>query len=44
MTVKGRRAEYTEATRAALMETGRRLFIEQRYSELSADEIAPLPA
>lgn len=40
MTVKGRRAEYAEATRSALVETGRRLFIEQRYSELSADEIA----
>ncbi|WP_174189154.1 TetR/AcrR family transcriptional regulator [Nocardia barduliensis] len=40
MTVKGRRAEYAEATRAALIETGRRLFIERRYAELSADEIA----
>ncbi|MBF6468283.1 TetR/AcrR family transcriptional regulator [Nocardia beijingensis] len=40
MTVKGRRAEYAEATRAALVETARRLFIEQRYSDLSADEIA----
>ncbi|MFI9401423.1 TetR/AcrR family transcriptional regulator [Nocardia sp. NPDC052316] len=40
MTVKGRRAEYAEATRAALLEAGRRLFIERRYSELSADEIA----
>ncbi|WP_040791564.1 TetR/AcrR family transcriptional regulator [Nocardia paucivorans] len=40
MTVKGRRAEYAEATRSALLETARRLFIEQRYSELSADEIA----
>lgn len=39
MTVKGRRAEYAEATRSALLETARRLFIEQRYSELSADEI-----
>ncbi|WP_028479774.1 TetR/AcrR family transcriptional regulator [Nocardia sp. CNY236] len=40
MSVKGRRAEYAEATRSALVETGRRLFIEQSYSELSADEIA----
>ncbi|MFE7798627.1 TetR/AcrR family transcriptional regulator [Nocardia sp. NPDC057440] len=40
MTVKGRRAEYAEATRSALLEAGRRLFVERRYSELSADEIA----
>ncbi|WP_328409674.1 TetR/AcrR family transcriptional regulator [Nocardia sp. NBC_00403] len=40
MTVKGRRAEYAEATRSALLEAGRGLFIERRYSELSADEIA----
>ncbi|WP_306796644.1 TetR/AcrR family transcriptional regulator [Nocardia sp. XZ_19_369] len=40
MTVKGRRAEYAEATRSALLEAGRRLFMERRYSELSADEIA----
>ncbi|MGW0182212.1 TetR/AcrR family transcriptional regulator [Nocardia sp. NPDC003345] len=40
MTVKGRRAEYAEATRSALLEVGRRLFIERGYSDLSADEIA----
>lgn len=40
MTVKGRRAEYAEATRSALLEAGRRLFIERRYADLSADEIA----
>ncbi|MFF2082805.1 TetR/AcrR family transcriptional regulator [Nocardia sp. NPDC058176] len=40
MTVKGRRAEYAEATRSALLDAGRRLFIERRYAELSAEEIA----
>ncbi|WP_194820286.1 TetR/AcrR family transcriptional regulator [Nocardia sp. XZ_19_385] len=40
MTVKGRRAEYAEATRTALLEAGRKLFIERRYGDLSADEIA----
>ncbi|GAB2665342.1 TetR/AcrR family transcriptional regulator [Nocardia goodfellowii] len=40
MTVKGRRAEYAEATRSALLATARRLFIERKYSDLSADEIA----
>jgi AcrR family transcriptional regulator len=38
--VKGLRAEYVEATRSALLEAGRRLFIERRYVELSAEEIA----
>jgi AcrR family transcriptional regulator len=40
VTVKGRRAEYAEATRSALLEAGRRLFIERPYADLSADEIA----
>lgn len=40
MAVKGLRAEYAEATRSALLEAGRRLFVERRYSELSAEEIA----
>ncbi|MFB8003694.1 TetR/AcrR family transcriptional regulator [Nocardia sp. NPDC056000] len=40
MAVKGLRAEYAEATRSALLEAGRRLFIERHYTDLSAEEIA----
>ncbi|MET9490403.1 helix-turn-helix domain-containing protein [Nocardia sp. NPDC006630] len=40
MAVKGLRAEYAEATRSALLDAGRRLFIERRYADLSAEEIA----
>lgn len=37
--VKIRRAEYAESTRRALLDTGLRLFVEQGYTAVSAEEL-----
>jgi len=37
--VKSRREEYAESTRRALIDSGRRLFVEQGYAQTSAEEI-----
>ncbi|TLS41558.1 TetR/AcrR family transcriptional regulator [Streptomyces montanus] len=40
MTVKGRRQEYVEATRAALLESATELFTEKGFAQTSLDEVA----
>ncbi|MDT9692097.1 helix-turn-helix domain-containing protein [Streptomyces sp. P9(2023)] len=40
MTVKGRRQEYVEATRAALLDSASELFTEKGFARTSLDEIA----
>jgi AcrR family transcriptional regulator len=40
MTVKGRRQEYVEATRAALLESASELFTEKGFAHTSLDEVA----
>ncbi|GHE76110.1 helix-turn-helix domain-containing protein [Streptomyces lavendulocolor] len=40
MTVKGRRQEYVEATRAALLDSALRLFTEKGFAQTSLDEVA----
>lgn len=37
--VKTRREQYAESTRAALLDTGRRLFTERGFAEVSAEEL-----
>src|SRR5688572_10542155 len=40
MSVKSLRAEHAEATRAALLKAGRKLFAERGFAGVSAEEIA----
>ncbi|MFC4465932.1 TetR/AcrR family transcriptional regulator [Streptomyces xiangluensis] len=40
MTVKGRRQEYVEATRAALLDSASELFTEKGFAQTSLDEVA----
>ncbi|MEU5977835.1 helix-turn-helix domain-containing protein [Streptomyces sp. NPDC047315] len=40
MTVKGRRQEYVDATRAALLESALELFAEKGFAQTSLDEVA----
>lgn len=40
MTVKARRVEYVEATRAALLQSARHLFVKKGFAQTSLDEVA----